>query len=150
MASRILRLSISSPRSFHPLRSNHTPTLCTSPLLPYSFLPPSSHRLTLSTARRTLTSTRPRLGEGDLGNPQSSSNDQAKIKQSRATEGAHSPDTASLAQPVSNRSAIPGNQDEGTPTEDAVKRSPEEPAEEKRKSVEKQGEKPLGVEDEQK
>ena len=53
-----------------------------------------------------------------------------------------------MQQPVSNRSAIPGEKDEGTPTEDAVRGSPEEPAEKKRESVERQGEKPLGVEDE--
>lgn len=88
--------------------------------------------------------------QGDLGNPQSTSSDQAALKKSRATEGANSPDTASVQQPVSNRSAIPGEKDEGTPTEDAMKRSPEEPAEKKRESVERQGEKPLGPEDEQK
>lgn len=52
-----------------------------------------------------------------------------------------------MQQPVSGRSAIPGEKDEGTPTEEAVKRHPDEPAERKRESVEKQGEKPLGPED---
>lgn len=52
-----------------------------------------------------------------------------------------------MQQPVSNRSAIPGEKDEGTPTEDAMRGSPEEPAGKKRESVEKQGEKPLGPED---
>ena len=51
---------------------------------------------------------------------------------------------------MSDRSAISGDKDEGTPTEDAVKRDPQEPAGKKRESVEKQGEKPLGVEDQQK
>lgn len=55
-----------------------------------------------------------------------------------------------MAEPVSDRSAIPGEKDEGTPTEDAVKRPPEEFAEKKRESVEKQGEKPLGPDDGQK
>lgn len=55
-----------------------------------------------------------------------------------------------MQQPVSDRSAIPGDKDEGTPTEEAVKRSPEEPAAKKRASVENQGEKPLGPEDGQK
>jgi hypothetical protein len=56
------------------------------------------------------------------------------VKSSRATQGENSPDTASVQQPVSDRSAIPGNKDEGTPTEDKMKRDPSEPAEEKRKS----------------
>lgn len=56
------------------------------------------------------------------------------MKSSRATQGENSPDTASVQQPVSDRSAIPGNKDEGTPTEDKMKRDPSEPAEEKRKS----------------
>ena len=55
-----------------------------------------------------------------------------------------------MQQPVSNRSAIPGEKDEGTPTEEAVRGRPEEPAEQKRERVERQGEKGLGVEDEQK
>ena len=54
-----------------------------------------------------------------------------------------------MQQPVSNESAIPGDKDEGTPTEDEVKRDPDEPAEKKRKHVEKQGDKPLGPEDHQ-
>lgn len=51
---------------------------------------------------------------------------------------------------MSDRSAIPGEKDEGTPTEDVVGWPPEEPAEKKRESVEEQGEKPLGQQDEQK
>lgn len=54
-----------------------------------------------------------------------------------------------MQKPVSNESAIPGTNDEGTPTEDEVKRDPDEPAEMKRKHVERQGEKPLGPEDRQ-
>ncbi|KAF6237817.1 hypothetical protein HO173_004018 [Letharia columbiana] len=103
MASRILRLSTRSPASLQPLR--------------YPFTPPIF--------RRSLTTTYPRFAEGDLGNPQSSSSDQAQLKKTRGTEGANSPDTASVQQPVSERSAIPGDKDEGTPTEDAVKRNPE-------------------------
>ena len=87
--------------------------------------------------------------EGDLGNPQSSSSEQSSVKTSRATKDQTSQDTASLAQPVSNRSAIPGEKDEGTPTEEQVKRDPKEPAESKRANVEKQGKKPLGPEDHQ-
>ncbi|KAL8777321.1 MAG: hypothetical protein Q9203_002497 [Teloschistes exilis] len=86
---------------------------------------------------------------GDLGNPQSTSSDQAQVKSSRATDGTSSPDTASLQTPVSDRSSIPGDQDEGTASHDKVKRDPNEPAEEKRKSVESQGKKPLGPEDHQ-
>lgn len=86
---------------------------------------------------------------GDMGNPQSSSSDQSQVKSSRATDGTSSPDTASVQQPVSNRSKIPGDQDEGTDSHDKVKRDPSEPAEEKRKSVESQGNKPLGAEDHQ-
>lgn len=100
-------------------------------------------------ARRTLTTTLPRRAEGDLGNPQSTSSEQSGVKTSRATKAQNSPDTASVQQPVSDRSAIPGNKDEGTPTEDAVERDPKEPAADKRKSVESQGEKPLGPEDHQ-
>lgn len=54
-----------------------------------------------------------------------------------------------MAQPVSDRSAIPGEKDETTPTEEEMKRDPKEPAESKRAHVEKQGEKPLGPEDHQ-
>ncbi len=54
-----------------------------------------------------------------------------------------------MQQPVSDQSAIPGEKDEGTPTENEVKRDPSEPAESKRKHVEKQGDKPLGPEDHQ-
>ncbi len=88
--------------------------------------------------------------KGDLGNPQSTSSEESGVKTSRATKDQISQDNASVQQPVSDRSAIPGHQDEGTPTEDAVKRDPKEPAEEKRKSVESQAEKPLGPEDHQK
>ncbi|KAL8937044.1 MAG: hypothetical protein Q9216_004622, partial [Gyalolechia sp. 2 TL-2023] len=86
---------------------------------------------------------------GDLGNPQSTSSEQSQAKASRATDGTPSPDTASVQQPVSNRSSIPGDQDEGTESHEKVKRDPNEPAEEKRKSVESQGNKPLGPEDHQ-
>lgn len=84
-----------------------------------------------------------------MANPQSTSSDQAQVKSSRATDGASSPDTASVQQPVSNRSSIPGDQDESTDSHEQVKRDPNEPAEEKRKSVESQGNKPLGPEDHQ-
>ncbi|KAL8931356.1 MAG: hypothetical protein Q9211_007023, partial [Gyalolechia sp. 1 TL-2023] len=86
---------------------------------------------------------------GDLANPQSTSSDESQVKSSRATDSLSSPDTASIQQPVSNRSSIPGDQDEGTDSHDKVKRDPNEPAEEKRKSVESQGNKPLGPEDHQ-
>ncbi|KAL8683592.1 MAG: hypothetical protein Q9186_000504 [Xanthomendoza sp. 1 TL-2023] len=86
---------------------------------------------------------------GDLGNPQSTSSDQKDVKASRATDGNSSPDTASVQTPVSNRSKIPGDQDEGTESHDKVKRDPSEPAEVKRKSVESQANKPLGPEDHQ-
>ncbi|KAL8691733.1 MAG: hypothetical protein Q9218_003104 [Villophora microphyllina] len=86
---------------------------------------------------------------GDLGNPQSTSSDQAQVKSSRATDSESSPDTASVQQPVSDRSSIPGDQDEGTGSHDKVKQDPNKPAEEKRKSVESQGQKPLGPEDHQ-
>lgn len=86
---------------------------------------------------------------GDLGNPQSTSSDQQDVKSSRATDGNSSPDTASVQTPVSDRSSIPGDQDEGTASHDQVKRDPKEPAGEKRKRVESQGEKPLGPEDHQ-
>ncbi|KAL8809856.1 MAG: hypothetical protein Q9200_003063 [Gallowayella weberi] len=86
---------------------------------------------------------------GDLGNPQSTSSNQQDVKASRATDSTSSPDTASVQTPVSDRSSIPGDQDEGTESHDKVKRDPNEPAEEKRKSVESQGKKPLGPEDHQ-
>ncbi|KAL8903575.1 MAG: hypothetical protein Q9207_003826 [Kuettlingeria erythrocarpa] len=86
---------------------------------------------------------------GDLANPQSTSSDQQDVKSSRATDNVSSPDTASVQQPVSDRSSIPGDQDEGTPSHDQVKQDPNKPAEQKRKSVESQGEKPLGPEDHQ-
>ena len=105
--------------------------------------------LTTPSAHRTLTTSHLLRVEGDLGNPQSTSSEQSGIKTSRATKDQTSQDNASLAQPVSDRSAIPGEKDEGTPTEDAVKRDPKEPAEKKRESVEKQGSKPLGPEDHQ-
>ncbi|KAI4148468.1 MAG: hypothetical protein L6R39_002788, partial [Caloplaca ligustica] len=73
---------------------------------------------------------------GDVGNPQSTSSDQQDIKSSRATDSESSPDTASVAQPVSDRSSIPGDQDEGTESHDNVKQDPKKPAEEKKKSVE--------------
>ncbi|KAL8653275.1 MAG: hypothetical protein Q9210_002202, partial [Variospora velana] len=86
---------------------------------------------------------------GDLGNPQSVSREQSSVKSSRATQGgaSSSPDTASVQQPVSERSSIPGEQDEGTPSHENVKQDPAKPAEEKRRSVERQGERPLGAED---
>ncbi|KAL8834623.1 MAG: hypothetical protein Q9170_003671 [Blastenia crenularia] len=86
---------------------------------------------------------------GDMANPQSTSSDQSQVKSSRATDGTSSPDTASVQQPVSDRSSIPGDQDEGTGSHEKVKRDPNEPAEEKRKSVESQGNNPLGPEDHQ-
>ena len=86
---------------------------------------------------------------GDMANPQSTSIDQQEVKSSRATDSTSSPDTASVQTPVSNRSSIPGDQDEGTPSHDNVKQDPNKPAEEKRKNVESQGQKPLGPEDHQ-
>ena len=70
------------------------------------------------------------------------------MKSSRATDGG-SPDSASTQTPVTNQSAIPGEQDEGTPSHDKVKRDPAEPADKKRAHVESQGNKPLGAEDHQ-
>lgn len=101
------------------------------------------------TEPRTLTTTATNRVEGDLANPQSTSSEQSSVKISRATKDQKSQDTASLAQPVSDRSAIPGEKDETTPTEEEMKRDPKEPAESKRAHVEKQGEKPLGPEDHQ-
>ncbi|KAL9001269.1 MAG: hypothetical protein Q9169_000160 [Polycauliona sp. 2 TL-2023] len=86
---------------------------------------------------------------GDMANPQSSSSEQQQVKSSRATDSTASPDTASVQQPVSDRSSIAGDQDEGTPSHDNVKQDPNKPAEEKRKNVESQGNKPLGPEDHQ-
>ncbi|KAL8672870.1 MAG: hypothetical protein Q9168_002679 [Polycauliona sp. 1 TL-2023] len=86
---------------------------------------------------------------GDMANPQSTSSNQQDVKSSRATDSTSSPDTASVQTPVSNRSSIPGDQDEGTPSHHNVKQDPNKPAEEKRKNVESQGQKPLGPEDHQ-
>ena len=55
----------------------------------------------------------------------------------------------SVQTPVTNRSKIPGEQDEGTPSHDNVKRDPSEPPEKKRAHVESQGKKSLGPEDHQ-
>ena len=84
-----------------------------------------------------------------MGNPQSTSSEQSDVKTSRATDGP-SEATPSTAEPVSNESKIPGEQDEGTPSHDEVKRDPNEPAEKKRAHVESQGKKPMGPEDHQK
>ena len=84
-----------------------------------------------------------------MANPQSSSSEQQHVKSSRATDSNTSRDTASVQQPVSDRSSIPGDQDEGTPSHDNVKQDPNKPAEEKKKNVESQGNKPLGPEDHQ-
>ncbi|KAL8797624.1 MAG: hypothetical protein Q9182_007174 [Xanthomendoza sp. 2 TL-2023] len=84
---------------------------------------------------------------GDLANPQSTSSTHQSIKASRATDNTSSPDTASVQTPVSDRSKIPGDQDEGTESHEQVKRDPKEPDEVKRERVESQGKKPLGVED---
>jgi len=89
-----------------------------------------------------------RYVSGGLGNQQSSSSEESDIKTSRATDGG-SPDTASVQTPVSDQSSIPGNQDEGTPSHDQVKRDPSESAEKKRAHVESQANKPLGPEDHQ-
>ncbi|KAL8869377.1 MAG: hypothetical protein Q9174_004315 [Haloplaca sp. 1 TL-2023] len=86
---------------------------------------------------------------GDMANPQSASKEQAEVKSSRTMDSQSSPDTASVQTPVSDRSKIPGDQDEGTGSQEAVKQDPSKPAEEKRKSVESQGKKPLGPEDHQ-
>ncbi|KAL8874083.1 MAG: hypothetical protein Q9198_006934, partial [Flavoplaca austrocitrina] len=86
---------------------------------------------------------------GDMANPQSSSSEQQHVKSSRATDSNTSPDTASVQQPVSDRSSIPGDQDEGTPSHDNVKQDPNKPDEEKKRNVESQGNKPLGPEDHQ-
>ncbi|KAL8850779.1 MAG: hypothetical protein Q9221_004277 [Calogaya cf. arnoldii] len=86
---------------------------------------------------------------GDIANPQSTSSDQQDVKSSRATDSNTSPDTASVQQPVSDRSSIAGDQDEGTPSHDHVKQDPNKPAEEKKRNVESQGNKPLGPEDHQ-
>lgn len=84
-----------------------------------------------------------------MANPQSTSSDQKDVKSSRATDSTSSPDTASVQQPVSDRSSIPGDQDEGTPSHDNVKQNPNKPAEEKKQNVESQRNKPLGPEDHQ-
>ncbi len=84
-----------------------------------------------------------------MANPQSTSSDQQDVKSSRATDSTSSPDTASVQQPVSDRSSIPGDQDEGTASHDNVKQDPNKPAEEKKQNVESQGNKPLGPEDHQ-
>lgn len=68
-----------------------------------------------------------------IPNPQSTSSEQSDVKTSRATDGP-SEATHSTAQPVSNESKIPGEQDEGTPSHDEVKRDPNKPAV-RRKSV---------------
>ena len=121
----------------------------------YKYVPHLLHCSSISLAAfpitdsRTMTTTAKSRAEGDLGNPQSTSSEQSSMKTSRATQGQKTQDTASVAQPVSNRSAIPGEKDESTPTEEEMKRDPKEPAESKRANVEKQGEKPLGPEDHQ-
>ena len=89
-----------------------------------------------------------RHASDDMGNPQSSSSEQSDVKTSRATDGG-SLDSASLQKPVSDESKIPGEQDEGTPSHDEIKRDPNEPAEMKRAHVENQGNKPMGPEDHQ-
>ena len=84
-----------------------------------------------------------------MGNPQSVSSEQSDIKTSRATDDTCSPDTASTQTPASNELKIPGKQDEGAPSHDAVKRDASEPSGGKRKRVEEQGNRPLGEEDRQ-
>ncbi|CAO1604690.1 hypothetical protein XANCAGTX0491_008234 [Xanthoria calcicola] len=113
-----------------------------------TFVPPVANPtgyLAAFTARHASSS----VTGGDMANPQSTSSDQKDVKSSRATDSTSSPDTASVQQPVSDRSSIPGDQDEGTPSHDTVKQDPNKPAEEKKQNVESQGNKPLGPEDHQ-
>ncbi|CAL8580139.1 hypothetical protein XPA_005872 [Xanthoria parietina] len=112
-----------------------------------TFVPPLANptRFPTFTARHASSS----ATGGDMANPQSTSSDQQDVKSSRATDSTSSPDTASVQQPVSDRSSIPGDQDEGTASHDNVKQDPNKPAEEKKQNVESQGNKPLGPEDHQ-
>lgn len=66
------------------------------------------------------------------------------VNQSRATDGASSPDTASVQTPVSNpeQSGL-GGQEEPQPSQERMKRDPDEPDEKKRAEVLKEGQKPL-------
>ncbi|KAF2096230.1 hypothetical protein NA57DRAFT_59286 [Rhizodiscina lignyota] len=78
-------------------------------------------------------------------NPTSSSSDAGKVNSSRATDASQgSPDTKSAQTPVSNpsQSSI-GQQEEPQPSQENVKRDPNEPAESKRQAVESEGQKPL-------
>jgi hypothetical protein len=79
------------------------------------------------------------------GNPISSSQESNNVNQSRATDAkSGSPDNASLATPVSNPSgSATQGRGEDSSMQEAFKQDPNAPASEKRKNVEKMGQKPL-------
>ncbi|PSK45226.1 hypothetical protein B9Z65_2366 [Elsinoe australis] len=80
----------------------------------------------------------------NVASPGSVSADQQSIKQNRATDSTASPDTASVQTPVSNPSGAGiGQQEDDTSTQQTFKQDPNTSAEEKRKQVDKQGQKPL-------
>lgn len=81
----------------------------------------------------------------NVGNPVSSSPDANNVNQSRATDvRTGSPDTASVQTPVSNPSGS-ATQGRGSDSsmQEAFKQDPNKPASEKKKNVEKMGQKPL-------
>jgi cytoskeletal protein RodZ len=81
----------------------------------------------------------------NVGNPISSSAESNNVNQSRATDAkTGSTDNASLATPVSNPSgSATQGRGEDSSMQEAFKQDPNAPAEEKRKNVEKMGQKPL-------
>jgi hypothetical protein len=81
----------------------------------------------------------------NVGNPVSSSAESNNVNQSRATDArTGSPDNASLATPVSNPSgSATQGRGEDSSMQEAFKQDPNAPAEEKKKNVEKMGQKPL-------
>jgi hypothetical protein len=81
----------------------------------------------------------------NVGNPVSSSPESNNVNQSRATDAkAGSPDNASLQTPVSNPSgSATQGRGEDSSMQEAFKQDPNAPASEKKKNVEKMGQKPL-------
>ncbi|KAI1483160.1 hypothetical protein F4774DRAFT_368400 [Daldinia eschscholtzii] len=77
--------------------------------------------------------------------PSSASSDEQRVKTKRATGGASLPDSASVAEPVSDPAAsgIGRQEEEHGGAAQALKQDPKKPDEEKRKAVEDMGNRPL-------
>ncbi|KAJ5561852.1 hypothetical protein N7535_003685 [Penicillium sp. DV-2018c] len=112
--------------------------------------------LTRNTSRQTPLARFYATKQTNASNPVASSPESQAINKSRGLEGRHSDtaDTRSTSSPISssNRKSLGTEAHEGeeqTSTDAQIKNDPSKSTEEKRRNVEKAGQKPLGPEDRQ-